>query len=318
MTDTIQTTFTLPYDIDAALLTGASDELLREVENSFDAHLLLRGDVFTIEGDEVEVRQITALLTELIGLLKGGEMLDVGVVRRTIQTIRQAQFAPQTLREDVILSHHGTTVRPQTVGQKRYVDAIRAHTITFAIGPAGTGKTYLAVALALAALNRREVGRVVLTRPIVEAGENLGFLPGTLTEKVDPYIRPLYDALYCMADFERVNQMVEDGVIEIAPLAFMRGRTLNESFIILDEAQNTTYEQMKMFLTRLGMGSKIVVTGDVSQIDLPRGTSGLMSVEKVLEGIEDIAFCRLTGKDVVRHSLVAEIIAAYDRAEGKV
>ena len=208
-------------------------------------------------------------------------------------------------------------VRPKTAGQKRYVDAIRANTITFGVGPAGTGKTYLAMAMAVAALKRKEVGRIILTRPVVEAGENLGFLPGTLEEKIDPYIRPLYDALFDMTDMERARSLIEDGVIEIAPLAFMRGRTLNDSFIILDEAQNTTSEQMKMFLTRLGFGSKMVVTGDATQTDLPAGKSGFVSVRRILEGIDDIAFCDFTGADVVRHSLVAAIVSAYDRAAGK-
>ena len=226
-------------------------------------------------------------------------------------------FAPAALRDDVLLSYRGRAIRPKTAGQKHYVDAIRNNTVTFAVGPAGTGKTYLAMAMAVAALKRKEVGRIVLSRPIVEAGENLGFLPGTLFEKVDPYIRPLYDALYSMFDMEKASSLIEAGVIEIAPLAFMRGRTLNDAFIILDEAQNTTPEQMKMALTRLGNGAKIVVTGDVSQIDLPRGTSGLVQVRSILEGIEDIAFCDLTGKDVVRHSLVATIVAAYERADRK-
>ena len=217
----------------------------------------------------------------------------------------------------MLLSYRGRAIRPKTAGQKHYVDAIRNNTVTFAVGPAGTGKTYLAMAMAVAALKRKEVGRIVLSRPIVEAGENLGFLPGTLFEKVDPYIRPLYDALYSMFDMEKASSLIEAGVIEIAPLAFMRGRTLNDAFIILDEAQNTTPEQMKMALTRLGNGAKIVVTGDVSQIDLPRGTSGLVQVRSILEGIEDIAFCDLTGKDVVRHSLVATIVAAYERADRK-
>ena len=217
----------------------------------------------------------------------------------------------------MLLSFRGRAIRPKTAGQKHYVDAIRNNTVTFAVGPAGTGKTYLAMAMAVAALKRKEVGRIVLSRPIVEAGENLGFLPGTLFEKVDPYIRPLYDALYSMFDMEKASSLIEAGVIEIAPLAFMRGRTLNDAFIILDEAQNTTPEQMKMALTRLGNGAKIVVTGDVSQIDLPRGTSGLVQVRSILEGIEDIAFCDLTGKDVVRHSLVATIVAAYERADRK-
>ena len=227
------------------------------------------------------------------------------------------KFSPQALREDILLTYRGRAIRPKTAGQKRYVDAIREHTITFGIGPAGTGKTYLAMAMAVAALKRKEVGRIILTRPVVEAGESLGFLPGTLTEKVDPYIRPLYDALFDMTDMERATQLIESGVIEIAPLAFMRGRTLNDSFIILDEAQNTTPEQMKMFLTRLGFGSKMVVTGDVTQLDLPRGISGLKGVRGILEGIDDIAFCDFTGKDVVRHSLVAAIVSAYDEATRK-
>lgn len=235
--------------------------------------------------------------------------------------MRTSEVPPHALREDVILTYKGKTLRPRTAGQKHYVDAIRAHTLTFGIGPAGTGKTYLAMAMALAALARKEVGRIILSRPIVEAGENLGFLPGTLTEKVDPYIRPLYDALYDMEDAERANHLIASGIIEIAPLAFMRGRTLNDAFVILDEAQNTTPEQMKMFLTRLGFGSKMVVTGDVTQTDLKQPVSGLLQARRILEGIDDIAFCDLTSSDVVRHSLVSEIIAAYasaaERKEGR-
>jgi len=218
------------------------------------------------------------------------------------------------LREDILLTYRGRAIRPKTAGQKRYVDAIRENTVTFGIGPAGTGKTYLAMAMAVAALKRKEVNRIILTRPVVEAGENLGFLPGTLTEKVDPYIRPLYDALFDMTDMERARELIEGGVIEIAPLAFMRGRTFNDSFIILDEAQNTTPEQMKMFLTRLGFNSKMVITGDVTQVDLPHGYSGLKGVRRILEGVEDIAFRDLTGRDVVRHNLVARIVEAYERA----
>lgn len=265
----------------------------------------------------MEVQQLTALFADLFKTVEEGQAPDTDSVRRSVELLRQAEFAPTALRDDVLLTYRGRAIRPKTAGQKHYVDAIRDNTVTFAIGPAGTGKTYLAMAMAVAALKRKEVGRIVLSRPIVEAGENLGFLPGTLFEKVDPYIRPLYDALYSMFDQERANALIENGTIEIAPLAFMRGRTLNDAFIILDEAQNTTPEQMKMALTRLGFGSKIVVTGDISQIDLPRGESGLVQVRSVLEGIDDIAFCDLSGKDVVRHSLVATIVAAYERAAGK-
>ena len=277
----------------------------------------MRGDTIVLEGDPLEVQSLTALFSDLIKLVEGGGEPTLENVRHAIDLLRTAEFSPAALREDILLTYRGRAIRPKTAGQKRYVDAIREHTITFGIGPAGTGKTYLAMAMAVAALKRKEVGRIILTRPVVEAGESLGFLPGTLTEKVDPYIRPLYDALFDMTDMERATQLIESGVIEIAPLAFMRGRTLNDSFIILDEAQNTTPEQMKMFLTRLGFGSKMVVTGDVTQLDLPRGISGLKGVRGILEGIDDIAFCDFTGKDVVRHSLVAAIVSAYGEATRK-
>ncbi len=277
----------------------------------------MRGDAIALEGDPIEVQQLTALLTDLFRRVQQGDTPDAEGLRHAIELLRNAEFAPSALRDDVLLTYRGRAIRPKTAGQKAYVDAIRRNTVTFAVGPAGTGKTYLAMAMAVAALKRKEVGRIVLSRPIVEAGENLGFLPGTLFEKVDPYIRPLYDALYAMFDTEKASALIEAGVIEIAPLAFMRGRTLNDAFIILDEAQNTTPEQMKMALTRLGFGSKIVVTGDISQIDLPKGESGLVQVRSVLDGIDDIAFCDLTGKDVVRHSLVATIVAAYERADRK-
>ncbi len=317
MTDLMQTTLTAPRSVNMALIVGACDEILHVVEEAFDARITVRGDRIVIEGTTVEVQPLTALFADLIKTLEEGRPADADYVRHSIDLLRTAEFARTALRDDILLTYRGRAIRPKTAGQKRYVDAIRDHTITFAIGPAGTGKTYLAMAMAVAALKRKEVGRIILTRPVVEAGENLGFLPGTLAEKVDPYIRPLYDALFDMTDMERATALIENGVIEIAPLAFMRGRTLNDTFIILDEAQNTTPEQMKMALTRLGFGSKIVVTGDVSQIDLPRGESGLVQVRSVLEGIDDIAFCDLSGKDVVRHSLVATIVAAYERAAGK-
>ncbi|MEC4294262.1 PhoH family protein [Adlercreutzia shanghongiae] len=317
MTDLTQTTLTAPDGIDMALVVGEADEVLHLMEEAFDARITVRGDTVALSGDAIEVQQLTALLTDLFRMVAQGDAPDADSVRRSIELLRRAEFAPSALRDDVLLSYRGRAIRPKTAGQKHYVDAIRNNTVTFAVGPAGTGKTYLAMAMAVAALKRKEVGRIVLSRPIVEAGENLGFLPGTLFEKVDPYIRPLYDALYSMFDMERAQALIDNGTIEIAPLAFMRGRTLNDAFIILDEAQNTTSEQMKMALTRLGFGSKIVVTGDVSQIDLPKGTSGLVQVRSILEGIDDIAFCDLTGKDVVRHSLVATIVAAYERAAGK-
>ena len=315
MTEQTHTTLTVPAGAPMALLTGEADELLRLIQDSFAARVTVRGNTVELAGDAIEVQALTAAFTDLIRRIESGEVPDAAAVRRTIELTREPAFAPRALRDDILLTHRGRAIRPKTAGQKHYVDAIRANTITFSIGPAGTGKTSLAMAMAVAALQRKEVGRIILSRPIVEAGENLGFLPGTLTEKVDPYIRPLYDALIDMADTERATQLIDAGVIEIAPLAFMRGRTLNDSFIILDEAQNTTPAQMKMFLTRLGFGSKMVITGDISQIDLPEGASGLKTVRGILEGIDDIAFCTLTGKDVVRHSLVSSIVAAYDAAE---
>ncbi len=314
MTENTHITLTAPQSVNMALVVGPGDCLLHQIEQAFQARITVRGDSVVLEGDPVEVQSLTALFTELIKHVESGSVPDSGYVARAIDLLRTAEFTPTALREDILLTYRGKAIRPKTAGQKYYVDAIRHNTVTFGIGPAGTGKTYLAMAMAVAALKRKEVGRIILTRPVVEAGENLGFLPGTLNEKIDPYIRPLYDALFDMTDMQRAQQLIENNVIEIAPLAFMRGRTLNDSFVILDEAQNTTPEQMKMFLTRLGFGSKMVITGDVTQLDLPRGVSGLKGIKNILGGIDGIEFCKFSGKDVVRHSLVAAIVSAYDNA----
>ncbi len=305
----------VPPELDMTRILGQGDDLLRLIEQRFDSDIAVRGNEITISGGVAEGQAVSSLFAEMIGLVERGEHLTPDSVERSIELMRGGECTPTALHGDVILTHKGKAVRPKTGGQKRYVDAIRQHTVTFGIGPAGTGKTYLAMAMAVDALKRKEVGRIILIRPAVEAGESLGFLPGTLTEKVDPYLRPLYDALFDMMDAEKSSTMLERGVIEIAPLAYMRGRTLNDSFVILDEAQNTTPEQMKMFLTRLGFGSKIVVTGDVTQVDLPRGVSGLREVRGILEGVADIAFIELTGKDVVRHKLVQRIVSAYHEYE---
>lgn len=313
-TDETQITLTLPERVGMEQIVGPSDCVLREVKRAFSARITVRGDTIALSGDAAEVQSLTDLFSDFIKMAAAGSDPTIDDARRAVELLRQGEFAPSILREDILLTYRGRAIRPKTAGQKRYVDAIRENTVTFGIGPAGTGKTYLAMAMAVAALKRKEVNRIILTRPVVEAGENLGFLPGTLTEKVDPYIRPLYDALFDMTDMERARELIEGGVIEIAPLAFMRGRTFNDSFIILDEAQNTTPEQMKMFLTRLGFNSKMVITGDVTQVDLPHGYSGLKGVRRILEGVEDIAFRDLTGRDVVRHNLVARIVEAYERA----
>lgn len=296
-------------------LLGPNDENLRFIQDSFQARITVRGCQIEIEGSPIEVDSITTLISDMLADIDQGVEPDVESIKRSLALLHEGEYAPKELHDDVVLSYKGRVIRPKTPMQKEYLDYIRTKTITFGMGPAGTGKTYLAMAMAVAALNRKEVGRILLTRPVVEAGENLGFLPGTLTEKIDPYIRPLYDALFDMMDPVRANKLLAEGVIEIAPLAFMRGRTLNDSFIILDEAQNTTSQQMKMFITRLGMGSKMVITGDMTQTDLPKGISGLQTVRQVLEGIDEIGFIEFQTRDVVRNSLVSKIIAAYARAE---
>jgi phosphate starvation-inducible PhoH-like protein len=294
-------------------LLGQRDELLRLVESSFPVAIHARGNEITVDGPRAEAERVARLFEELVVLLEQGHELDRESVGRTVQMVKDDQRPTAVLTTEVVKGRR--TVRPKTAGQKRYVDAVRENTVTFAIGPAGTGKSYLAVALAVQALLAKQVQRIILTRPAVEAGERLGFLPGDMLAKVDPYLRPLYDALYDMLEPEVVGRFMEKGVIEVAPLAYMRGRTLNDSFIILDEAQNTTAEQMKMFLTRLGFGSRIVVTGDVTQVDLPdgRGRSGLLAVRPILEGIEGLAFCDLASGDVVRHRIVQDIVDAYER-----
>jgi phosphate starvation-inducible protein PhoH and related proteins len=296
-----------------AELLGPRDEYLRRVEESFpDVAVTVRGNEITCNGPRSH--QVGRLFEELVLLLQSGERLDQSVMDRSIVMVRAEQRPSSVLTDDILKGARGRMVRPKTAGQKRYVDAIRENTVTFGIGPAGTGKSWLAVAMAVQALHARQVQRIVLTRPAVEAGERLGFLPGDLMAKIDPYLRPLYDALYDMVDPEAAMKLIERQTIEVAPLAFMRGRTLNNSFIILDEAQNTTPEQMKMFLTRIGFGSKVVVTGDVSQIDVPDGRSGLVGLEKKLGSIDSLGFVYLDGSDVVRHRIVADIVAAYERA----
>ena len=309
-----QVKLALPDDVGLALLCGPADANLRAVEELFDVTVALHSDSVVVIGDALEIPVISSLIADLFEMVQAGNAPTVDDIRRAAEVLRNSDYSPNSLREDTLLTYRGRAIRPKTSGQKRYCDAIRNSTVTFAIGPAGTGKTYLAMAMAIAALKRKEIGRIILTRPVVEAGENLGFLPGTLDEKVDPYVRPLYDALYDMTDMEKGNQLISQGVIEIAPLAFMRGRTFNDAFLILDEAQNTTPEQLKMFLTRLGFGSKMVITGDATQVDLPTGSSGLKGVRDILGGIDEISFIDLTGADVVRHSLVARIVRAYDEA----
>src|SRR6195952_3345544 len=296
----------------AAELAGSRDAALRTLEEHLDCEVFLRGNVLTLDGDAEAVQAGATVVRELSALVERGHDIGPATIESVAKVLESAE-SPSRVLEDVVWSHRSLRVAPKSVNQKRYVDAIRRSTVTFGVGPAGTGKTFLAMAMAAASLSRREVNRIILTRPAVEAGERLGFLPGDLMAKVDPYLRPLFDALHDMLDPERVSAHLERGVIEVAPLAFMRGRTLNDSFIILDEAQNTTPEQMKMFLTRLGFNSKIVVTGDVTQIDLPRDQdSGLVVVSEILDKVEGIDFVRFGEEDVVRHKLVRRIVAAYN------
>ncbi|HEY2935660.1 MAG TPA: PhoH family protein [Gaiellaceae bacterium] len=297
----------------AAELAGIGDGVLEALRDRLDCTIHLRGNRLTIEGDDASVAEARAVVDELVELVEGGHEIGPTTVDSVVNAIDQAEDIREAL-EDVVWRHRGKKIAPKTVTQKRYVDAIRRCTVTFGIGPAGTGKTYLAMALAVAALQEKEVGRIILTRPAVEAGERLGFLPGDMLAKVDPYLRPLFDALYDMLDAEKLAGYMDRGTIEVAPLAFMRGRTLNDSFIILDEAQNTSPEQMQMFLTRLGFGSRVVITGDITQIDLPREqASGLIQVQSILGEIDGIAFVRFGHEDVVRHKLVQRIVEAYKR-----
>ncbi|MTA40789.1 MAG: AAA family ATPase [Actinobacteria bacterium] len=299
---------------------GAGDELIKTIEKQFPAtQISARGNEIAVTGDADSVALIENLISEMLTVLRTGQGLSPEAVERSISWLQEkSELKPHEVLTANILSTRGKAIRAKTLNQKRYVDAIDQHTIVFGIGPAGTGKTYLAVAKAVQALQEKRINRIILTRPAVEAGERLGFLPGTLSEKIDPYLRPLYDALHDMIEPEKIPRLMTSGTIEVAPLAYMRGRTLNDAFIILDEAQNTTPEQMKMFLTRLGFGSTMVITGDVTQVDLPRGnSSGLQVVKDILQGVEDVAFCNLTSTDVVRHKLVSKIVDAYSKYDEK-
>ncbi|MGW2957866.1 PhoH family protein [Streptomyces sp. NPDC001220] len=313
--------FEVPAQHPMVTVLGSGDSLLRVIEKAFPAaDIHVRGNEISAVGDAREVALIQRLFDEMMLVLRTGQPMTEDAVERSIAMLRASENGegpeetPAQVLTQNILSSRGRTIRPKTLNQKRYVDAIDKHTIVFGIGPAGTGKTYLAMAKAVQALQSKQVNRIILTRPAVEAGERLGFLPGTLYEKIDPYLRPLYDALHDMLDPDSIPRLMAAGTIEVAPLAYMRGRTLNDAFIILDEAQNTSPEQMKMFLTRLGFESKIVITGDITQVDLPNGTkSGLRQVQDILEGVEDVHFSRLTSHDVVRHKLVGRIVDAYEQ-----
>ncbi|MER7855429.1 MULTISPECIES: PhoH family protein [Streptomyces] len=309
------------------MLLGSGDSLLRVIEEAFPAaDIHVRGNEISATGEAADVDLIQRLFDEMMLVLRTGAPMTEDAVERSIAMLRAAGTGegdpqgetPAEVLTQNILSNRGRTIRPKTLNQKRYVDAIDQHTIVFGIGPAGTGKTYLAMAKAVQALQSKQVSRIILTRPAVEAGERLGFLPGTLFDKIDPYLRPLYDALHDMLDPDSIPRLMAAGTIEVAPLAYMRGRTLNDAFIILDEAQNTSAEQMKMFLTRLGFDSKIVITGDITQVDLPSGTkSGLRQVQEILDGVEDVHFSRLTSQDVVRHKLVGRIVDAYEKYDSR-
>jgi phosphate starvation-inducible PhoH-like protein len=316
--------FTVPAKHPMVMMLGSGDALLRVIEKAFPAtDIHVRGNEISAVGDATEVAVVQRLFDEMMLVLRTGQPMTEDAVERSIAMLRKedgetADETPSEVLTQNILSSRGRTIRPKTLNQKRYVDAIDKHTIVFGIGPAGTGKTYLAMAKAVQALQSKQVTRIILTRPAVEAGERLGFLPGTLYEKIDPYLRPLYDALHDMLDPDSIPKLMASGTIEVAPLAYMRGRTLNDAFIILDEAQNTNPEQMKMFLTRLGFDSKIVITGDITQVDLPGGTkSGLRQVRDILDGVPDVHFSTLTSQDVVRHKLVGRIVDAYEKYDSR-
>lgn len=315
----IQHKIQIPSELLSSIF-GTYDSNIRKIEDEYKVSIVNRGDDVVISGEEGGVLKAKTVVNALINLAKSGQIIEEQNVNYIVSETNDNNATQlNDINDDFIcLTMNGRALRPKTLGQKKYVDSIRKNTIVFGVGPAGTGKTYLAMAMAITAFKNNEVNRIILTRPAIEAGENLGFLPGDLQQKVDPYLRPLYDALYEIMGAENFARNMEKGAIEVAPLAYMRGRTLDNSFIVLDEAQNTTPEQMKMFLTRIGYGSKAVVTGDTTQIDLPRGkNSGLIESTKILKNIEDIAICNLTNKDVVRHPLVQEIIAAYEKFEQK-
>jgi phosphate starvation-inducible PhoH-like protein len=311
-----RTLITVPNAISMVAVVGPHDDNLRVIEAAFPSvNITVRGNEITLRGPHIDCTKLENLFSEMMVVIRSGNILNVDAVNRAIEMLEHEPVDhPAEVMSLNIVSNRGRTIRPKTANQKRYVDAIEDHTITFGIGPAGTGKTYLAMAMAVAALQAKKINRIILTRPAVEAGESLGFLPGTLSEKIDPYLRPLFDALHDMIDIDTIPRLMQSGIIEVAPLAYMRGRTLNDAFVILDEAQNTTPEQMKMFLTRLGFGSKMVITGDVTQIDLPNSQkSGLKVVRDILQEIDDIAFLELTAEDVVRHRLIGDIVKAYDK-----